>query len=63
MPCSICKQTGHNARSCQTTYVEVKPVKAKSEKKTIQKMNVPSFTHQVIRKDILTNIKENLPGE
>ena len=65
MPCSICKQTGHNARSCQTTYVEVKPVKAKSEKKTIQKMNVPSFTHQVIRKDILTNIllNKNLLGK
>lgn len=59
MPCSICKQTGHNARSCPSKCVKVKPVKVKSTKKTIPKMDVPSFTNQVVRKDILTNILLN----
>lgn len=65
MPCTICKQTGHNARSCPTIGVEVKPVKTKSEKKLYKKMDVLSFTDQVIRKDILTNIlsNKNLSGK
>ena len=50
MPCSICKQSGHNARSCQTTDDKAKPVKAKPVKaKPTQKID----SIQVVKNDIV----------
>lgn len=50
MPCSICKQSGHNARSCQTTDDKAKPVKAKPVKaKPTQKID----SIRVVKNDIV----------
>jgi len=46
MPCSVCKQTGHNARSCPD---------GKTKKPLITNA-ATSFVKQNLRKDILTNM-------
>ena len=45
MPCSICKQSGHNSRSCQIKCVKETPVKAKPTQK------IDSI--QVVKNDIV----------
>ena len=74
MTCTVCKQSGHNARSCKMKNTHVKPLKAKNNVKQNNKMepnlgpnigpNIgpnlgPKFVNQVFRKDILTNMLLN----
>ena len=74
MTCTVCKQSGHNARSCKMKNTHVKPLKVKQNNKmesnigpnmesniglNMESNMGPTFVNQVFRKDILTNMLLN----